>query len=326
MSTKITPFIVGSGRAGSSIREAFGFLKNQMPEITWIEPVLVKRDQPLVPAADGLSIACIANPNALHADRILEAAKNRFHGIVTEKPACVSLEQVARLREVTNKTAVLHVYRQTWGPQEIRKMMDQKFFGEIVSIEGRYWQSSATVKSDAQNWKNNIALIGPSDALLDVAIHWADMTSFFMARAPDQASGRLTYINADAPHRDTHVHLNLRFGDVNCFGSISKTFHGGNNNSEIHVIGSKASASWYAQNPDELTIGEGKDRRIMTRKSTELGGHKPPFHGLGWLEGYIEVIKQLTLDVLGKKSAYPTLKENLDLLSVLLNSDIIQKK
>lgn len=332
---EITPFILGKGRAGQAIWEAIHILRPQMKEHAWNEPVWVERNAPLIPAERGISIAFIANPNALHAERIVEAHRAGFAAVATEKPACVNETQA----DVRGKTAVLHVYRQMWGPQTLKEMIERGEFGEIISIEGRYWQSStaerALIGKPVESWKNDVKLSGPSDALLDVGTHWVDMAVFLMGQFPTRASGWASYVNSEAPHRDTHVHLTLEFPKgKRALTSISKTFHGATNHFEINVIGSKGSATWTFLQPDEIFIGQGRDRRVLTRKTSDLGSHHSPFHATGWLEGYIEIIRQLTLDVTGsgpesnqqsvQARRYPELHESVRLVSLLLNAQILR--
>lgn len=101
-----------------------------------------------------------------------------------------------------------------------------------------------------------------------------------------------SFINAEAPHRDTHVHLHFNFrGEKRGFGSISKTVHGAPNQFEISIIGSKKFASWKFIEPDLIKLGESAVRSFIPRQTTEMGSQHWPFHGLGWLEGYVEIIQ-----------------------------------
>ncbi len=117
-------------------------------------------------------------------------------------------------------------------------------FGTLISIEGRYWQSSAARTPTRGSWKNDPALGGRFDVLLDLATHWADLVTHIYGRLPDRTSVRRSFVNAAAAHRDTHVHLTMEFGDLVSFGSVSKTVHGAENTLELEILGERASASW----------------------------------------------------------------------------------
>jgi len=63
----------------------------------------------------------------------------------------------------------------------------------------------------------------------------------------------------------------------------------------------------------------------VTRNESHWGSRLAPFHGLGWLEGYIEIIHQFLKEAAGQKSnVYPTLPESLKNIEVLLRAHIVK--
>jgi predicted dehydrogenase len=326
----ITPLILGTGRAGQAIAKGLACLKVMYPELDIEMPVWLERaaslaserkkyDQPLL---------CIANPHGLHAASLLEADRAAYPAILCEKPACVNLSELEKLRSITSPTAILHVYRQTWGIQKLKRMMNDGIFGDIITIEGRYWQASTaeralTKKIGAPGWKDDTRLSGEYDVYLDIATHWIDTVSFLFGAAPERISGWRSFINADTPHRDSHVQLTIHYPKAGrAFGSISKTVHGSTNHFEVNVLGSLLTATWRFEQPDEIFIGEGRDRRVLTRKDIVIGSHNPPHHGMGWLEGYIEVTGNLIRHAFQDGTPnYPELHETLRNLESMFNAD-----
>jgi hypothetical protein len=114
----------------------------------------------------------------------------------------------------------------------------------------------------------------------------------------------------------------MEFGETRTFGSVSKTVAGAGNHLEVVVIGGKGSATWSFSSPDEIVIGSGRDRNVIARRDAEIGSKHAVGHGAGWLEGYIEIIRQLILDVTGSRElkGYPTLEEALRVTSPLLRA------
>jgi predicted dehydrogenase len=205
-----------------------------------------------------------------------------------------------------------------WGIQFLKKMGEEQEFGRLISIEGRYWQSSSAVKALTQmktdSWKNNPNLSGDYDVLLDLGTHWADTVTYLASSRIKSVHQWKSFINAEASHRDTHLHLTIDFeNQMKSFGSISKTVHGAGNDFEIHLIGEKKSATWKFSKPDYLEISEGNSTSMIQKSTTTIGSGHWPHHGLGWIEGYVEIIKQAL-----KKGQYPTLQENLLLLENIL--------
>lgn len=326
----ITPLILGTGRAGQAIAKSLACLKILQPELDIEMPVWLERGASLTNERKKYShpLLCIANPHGLHAAAILEADRAGYPAILCEKPACVNLDEWRKLNDVKTPTAVLHVYRQTWGLQTLKQMVDEKNFGDIITIEGRYWQASTAERAlakerGARSWKDDTQLAGEYDVYLDIATHWVDAVSFLFGHAPVQVIGWRSFINAETPHRDSHVQLAIQYPDAGrAHGSISKTVHGATNHFEINVLGSKLAATWKFEQPDEIFIGEGRDRRVLTRKDAQLGSQNPPHHGMGWLEGYIEITSNLIRKVFkGETRGYPELQETLRNLEPMLRAE-----
>jgi len=331
----ISPLIVGGGRAGEAIARSLYVVSRLEPRLQMETPVIHKRGAPLVEFAHSKShpILIVANPHGLHAPTILEGAAAGFRLILAEKPSCVSPDQMKKLREVQTPVAIFHGYRQMWGPQTLKTMLTDGELGELIAIEGRYWQSSAAeraledeTEARLNEWKNDTELSGPYDALLDIGTHWMDMASYLVGKPPSNVEGWLNYANAPAPHRDCHVQVMLGYENgARAMGSISKTVHGATNHFEINVLGTKQSATWKFLTPDEIEIGHGRNRAILARKTSHLGSHQSPFHALGWLEGYTEICHQILNEVfLGLDGTYPSLQENLELMAAIFEGKYLR--
>ena len=328
--TKIAPFILGSGHAGQAAAKSLAALAILRPELGLNPAQWLSRTSDL----KGLCEACaepllvISNPHGLHAKAILAAEAAGIKFIVVEKPACVSLGDMQALREVQATVGVLHIYRHLWGPQLLRTLFAGGELGELIAIEGRYWQASAAERALSTTkalptWKDDEALAGRFDAYLDVGSHWMDMLTYLVGQPPSRIDAWLTYHNAASQHRDTHVQTVVNFpGGQRAFGSVSKAVHGAGNQFAIHILGSRGSAAWDFEDPDRVTIGQGRDRRTIARASTDLGSGQSPFHGMGWLEGYIECFHQFVRAMRGDAGHYPTLAENLVLLQTMLQANL----
>ena len=322
---QITPFILGSGKAANAIMESLAVIPIAKQDTSILPVQRLKRGEPIEHQGAVNPVLFIANPHALHAKAILEGEKAGFALIVCEKPAAVSLRQIEQLRNVRVPVAVCHGYRQMWGPQTLKEMIDADEFGEIISIEGRYWQSStadqAMTGAAAQGWKNDPELSGPSDALIDIGSHWVDTALFLVGEPPDDVSLWLSYVNSAAPHRDSHAHLQMTFPDgTRALSSISKTVHGAPNHFEVNVIGSRKYACWKFLEPDQIEVGIGSERSFMVRNRLDIGAGHWRHHGMGWLEGYIEIIYQAIRNLDGEALNYPTLSQSLGVMSLLLTS------
>lgn len=325
---KITPFVVGSGRAAQALMESFRLLEINRPNFYVKEFHRLARGQKLQGITKGVEnpVLLIANPHGLHAQTLLDAEKESFKLIVVEKPAAVSLKEVEALRLLKTPVAVCHVYRQMWGIQKLKSKIVAGEFGQVIAIEGRYWQSSGAQRSliagSSNSWKNDVALSGEFDTLLDIGTHWIDAAMFLAGQTPNQKNIWKSYVNAESAHRDSHVQLSLDFpSGTRAWASISKTVHGAHNHFEINVIGSKKYASWKFLEPDQIEEGVGGVRSFLPRTASEaLGSGHSPFHATGWLEGYVEILRQAFDALEGLSGHYPTLSEQLVMLDFILRS------
>lgn len=324
----ITPLILGSGMSGQAIAKSLAILNTQNPAIDIAIPYHLKRGESLTALRAKFEnpLLFIANPHGLHAKTILEAVEAGFTHIVCEKPVCVNIEEVRALRDVKIPVAVLHGYRVMWGPEEIKRKVLSGELGEIISIEGRYWQSSAAARavssgSAKPSWKNDTSLSGTFDVLLDLSTHWLDLASYVIGSIPSRIVCRRMYANAEASHRDTHNHISLEFPNGVCgMTSVSKTAHGATNDLDITILGTKGSASWSFLKPDELILGSGASRQLIARQDRTLGSGMPSFHAMGWIEGYLQICNEMLVEMnSGKPGCYPRLPESLDLLEKLFS-------
>lgn len=328
----IYPFLLGTGMAGQAILKSLEIIKLIHPQLNIAEVTILKRDQNFEGLTQGKenSVLFVANPSALHAEAILKAQKAGFKLIVCEKPVVTDLGQIQALKDVKTSVAILHGYRMMWGPQTLHQMLTAGEFGQIISLESRYWQSSVAQKAltkapERAPWKADVSLNGKYDVLLDLGSHWMDLILFLAGELPQKVNGKISYINGTGPERDTHLNLNLFFNSgTYATGSVSKTVHGMGNSLEVNILGSLKSASWNFLNPDEIILGEGPNQKILKRTTSTLGGKQNPFHGLGWIDGYIEIISQALLELDGSKGNYPNLPNTLKMMEHLLKADLVR--
>lgn len=321
---KIQSYILGSGAASKAIQKSIAALKIQYPKWGIQEPILVGRGSDLVSIKkhEG-SVLILAHPHALHAPHLLEAQRAGFQWLITEKPGAVSREQLELLKEISVPVAVFHGYRQTWAIQTLKKMLEQGDLGNWLTIEGRYWQSSASQgPSPQKGWKDDPQLSGPYDVLLDLGTHFADLVFFLAGEFAESTQIWKSFVHANSPHRDTFNHLIFHFSqNRRAFGSVSKIVHGAGNDLEISVFGEKKAVSWKLTHPDELIVAEGPRSCIVSRPAgCPFGSEQYPFHGMGWLEGYIEILKQYFLQMRQEPyQLYPDLKSQIHVLTALLS-------
>lgn len=290
-------------------------------KITLSPVVKIARNQSLKNAISDPhnALVFIANPHGLHAKKIIEADSLGVKMIFSEKPVCTNLEDLEILKKIKTPVVVFHGYRYLWGPITAKTMIDSGELGEIISIEGRYWQGSegARVRDPSlklKRWKADPVLSGGQDVLIDLATHWMDLCLFLLPEKPNKTDIWMHYLDKKS-HRDNHVHI-LTEGKTRSFGSVSKIFHGGVNNLEFSIIGTHGSVQWNFLDADTLKVGLGDEVILKYRSEKNFGTGLPAFHAAGWLEGYIEIIKQAFVN---KQFNF---HEALEAMSCILHADL----
>jgi predicted dehydrogenase len=340
---QIQPYFLGRGAAAQAIEKSLRILQVTDPALALLPSRHLERGAELPRSREPgtARVAILAHPHALHAAAIVAAEQAGFDFVFAEKPVVVSLEQIATLRDVRVPVAVFHGYRVAWGPETLRARVAAGELGEIFAVEGRYWQSSSAslalaagtpgntaapgnATGPGKKWKDDAALSGPGDVLLDLAPHWVDLAAFLLGEAPAAIAGRVFFANSPSPHRDTHMQLQMEFpGGARAQASVSKTVHGAGNDLEIHVLGTRGTGSWRFLDPDHVVLGTGSESRLVARAEMQLGGQQWAFHGLGWLDGYVEVLRRgLTQLAGGTPAPYPDLASSLAVMEPLLSAKL----
>jgi predicted dehydrogenase len=325
----IVPLVVGRGMAGQAILKSLAIVAQTDPELFMLPARYLQRGEPFTAyhSDKGTNVVFIASPSGLHAQQIVEASRANFQAIAADKPVCVRPEEIPLLQAIPTPTTVFHGYRVMWGTKRVKELIDSGELGNVFSFECRYWQSSSAQAAlsgatEKRSWKNDLRLNGASDALTDLGSHAVDICLHLMADKPLESVCCRSYHNSATPYRDTHAHLLMKFpGDRRAIASISKTVHGATNGFEYTVVGTKGAATWRFLQPDEVEFGSGNRTTIIRRQTPYESSGSSPFHGLGWLEGYVEITRQTLRMAAGLESSpVPTLAESLAVMDVLLNA------
>ena len=265
----------------------------------------------------------ICTPNALHfpmAKASMEAGKH----VLCEKPLAVSVSEGQQLVDLAAAAKVanctFHNLRYYPLVQQIRRMRETGELGEIYAVQGTYSQDWLYYDTD-WNWRIDQDANGKSRAMADIGSHWCDMIehvtglritalcsdlqTFHKTRKKPKGSvetftGKLAkpddYTEVPIDSEDFAATL-LRLGDrTRGAFTVSQVSAGRKNRLLIEVYGSKCSATWDQEKPDELWIGHRnepnqsivKDPSLLEEKARAYadlpGGHS---------EGYDDTFKQL---------------------------------
>jgi predicted dehydrogenase len=312
-------FVDVAAIAGSSVEKARAFADALSIERAEGDYRAVLRDP-------GIDAVHICTPNAQHfamASAALEAGKH----VLCEKPLATTSAEAATLGALATAKSVRNstCYNLRFYPmvQQMRRMREAGELGDVLVAQGTYSQDWLLYDTD-WNWRVEAKAAGPLRAMGDIGSHWCDMVEHVtgqriasvcadlatfhrtrrrpgrsaetFAAAQSQKAGRGDFSDAVVDTEDFGAvlfHLGERARGV---FTVSQVSAGCKNRLTLEIYGTRASAVWNQERPDELWIGRRDGRNEIAVKDPLLLEPRaaayadlPGGHG----EGYDATFKQL---------------------------------
>lgn len=265
----------------------------------------------------------ICTPNAEHFAMAKEALLAGKH-VACEKPLSTTAEQARQLVDLAAekgvRNCVCHNLRYYPMVQQIRRMREAGELGEILSVQGGYAQDWLLLDTD-WNWRIDSKVGGASRCMADIGSHWFDMAEHITGLRVSSLCADLQTFHPTRrePKRAIETFANKLLGpedyierpvDTEDFGAVifhmggrargsvvaSQAAAGRKNRLSIEVYGTKASAAWDQERPNELWIGHRETGNQVLLKDPSL--LKPEACGYadlpgGHAEGYDDTTKQM---------------------------------
>ncbi len=261
----------------------------------------------------------ICSPNSLHFSMAKAALEANKH-VLCEKPLASSVAEavgmaaLAKERNLANCT--LYNVRSYPQIQNVRRMREAGDLGEIYAVQGTYSQDWLLYDTD-WNWRIES---GSSRTFADIGTHWcdlvehvtglritslcADLQTFHRTRKKPKGSVETFAGKTLRPAEYDEVPIitedfgamTFRMGETTRGAlTVSQVAAGRKNRLFVEIFGSKASAAWNAEQPDELWIGHrNTPNQIIVKDPTLLYGEAKAYADLpgGHSEGYDDTFKQ----------------------------------
>src|ERR1700733_14563883 len=295
----------------------------------------------------------ICTSNAHHFPMASEALRAGKH-VICEKPLATTVgegEELASLaagREVRN--CVCHNLRYYPMVQQMRRMREDGDLGEILIVQGSYFQDWLLYDTD-WNWRVDAKAGGPSRCMADIGSHWFDMAEHVTGLRVTSLCADLQTFHATRKRSKHAVETfaNKLLGpedyietpvDTEDFGAVvfrmgkrtrgamtaSQVSAGRKNGLSIEIYGTRSSVAWNQERPDELWSGH-RDvgNQIFVKDPSLLKPAARAFADLpgGHSEGYDDPFKQVfrrfyaSICVPGGAPEYPQFIDGLRQLKIL---------
>jgi predicted dehydrogenase len=270
----------------------------------------------------GIDSVHICTPNYLHYEMSKEALLAGKH-VICEKPLTTSVSNSAELVDLAEKQNLVNAvnFNIRFYPliHELNAVIKKGGLGDIFSVHGSYLQDWLFHPTD-YNWRLEKGLSGDSRAVADIGSHWMDLTEFVTGlkitgvfadfatfhkvrkkplKPVETYAGKLLKPEdyKDIPI-DTEDYATILFRFNNGGRgtlTVSQVFAGRKNRLSLEIAGSKKSAAWNSENPNEVWYGNRdsvnesllRDPSLMEQESRQIvsfpGGHN---------EGFPDTMKQ----------------------------------
>ncbi|WP_455817210.1 Gfo/Idh/MocA family protein [Pseudomonas cerasi] len=224
--------------------------------------------------ADGIEVVTIATPNGTHYE-ITKAALNAGIHVICEKPLFFTTAEAREIKALAAAKGLIVgvTYGFSGHPllMQMRAMIARGDIGDVRMVELQYTHGfsandSADKFSEAQKWRVDPKIAGPTFVLGDISTH-----TFYISQLvlPDLhikslLCDRQSFIPSRAPLEDNAmVLMHYEGGAVGRMWASS--INAGSMDSQfIRVIGSQASLEWNDYNPGELKYEiQGKPTQMM---------------------------------------------------------------
>jgi predicted dehydrogenase len=260
----------------------------------------------------------VCTPNDLHYPMAM-AALNAGKHVLCEKPLAASVSEAEGMIALAKKMGLANCtffnVRSYPQLQNMRGMCKAGMFGDIYVVQGTYSQDWLLYDTD-WNWRIET---GSSRTFADIGSHWcdlaehitgkrisslcADLQTFHKTRKKPRHSVETFTGKTLSPDEYDEVPITTEdfgamlfaMGETRGSMTVSQVSGGRKNRLFIEVFGSKMSAAWNSESPEELWLGHRNDpNQILIKDPVLMVPESRSFTDLpgGHAEGYPDTFKQ----------------------------------
>ena len=252
-------------------------------------------------ASPNVDVVHIASPNRVHVEQSLAALAAGKH-VVCEKPLGMATRDTAKVVAAVKKKgspvfAVNYMCRFIPAVLQMRAMVQRGELGQIIHVQGHFFQDWLLQETD-YNWRLLASEGGKLRAVGDIGTHWIDAVSFILGAKAESVFAHIetfhktrhrprgevqTFARTDPktmfPYKvDTEDFgsVLLKFGHAkhgfvkgtHANASISQVAAGWKCSMALGLYGTKGSARWEFQQPNEILVGRRDEPNQVLQRAT----------------------------------------------------------
>jgi predicted dehydrogenase len=275
-----------------------------------------------------VDVVHITAPNRFHCEMALATLKAGKH-CICEKPLAMNTRETTKIVSAARAAGTVFAvnYNVRFYPAvlELRKLVERGELGEIIHVNGSYLQDWLFKDTD-YNWRLLPDEGGKLRAVADIGTHWMDTVSSILGAKIESVLADLntwhktrkrplgevqTFAKTNNSVRyasykvqtEDFASLLLRFSNgAQGNLAVSQVAAGRKNCIRIEVYGSKKSAWWCSEHPEQLEFGN-RDRgnETVIRATPAFGDGASGYmdYPPGHVEGFPDTFKMLFRNVYG---------------------------
>lgn len=223
---------------------------------------------------DGIEVVTVATPNGTHFE-ITRAALNAGIHVICEKPLFFTSAEAREIKALAAEKGLIVgvTYGFSGHPllMQMRAMIAKGEIGDVRMVELQYTHGfsandNADKFSDAQKWRVDPKIAGPSFVLGDISTHTFYISQLVLPdlKIKSLLCDRQSFIPSRAPLEDNAMVL-MHYENGAVGRMWASAINAGSMDSQsIRVIGSRASLEWSDYNPGELKFEvQGQPNQIL---------------------------------------------------------------
>jgi len=270
-----------------------------------------------LPEEERMDFVAIVTPNHMHFPPAKMALEYGFH-VICDKPLCLTLEEAFELEKIVQSSgkifALTHNYTGYPMVKQAKAMIAKGDLGAIRKVNVHYlqgWLATAVEKTGQKQaaWRVDPKRSGIGGALGDIGTHAENLIEYMTGIQIEAIAADLTAFG-DGRSLDDDGNVLLRFENgAKGIMSFSQIATGEENNLGIKIYGTKGSAEWYQENPNQLIVKWlDQPKQIYTPggngtypESSEYV-RIPAGHPEGYLEGFATIYRSFAKELFAVKS------------------------
>jgi len=280
-----------------------------------------------------LDFVSIVTPNYLHFPAAKEFIIKGFN-IVCDKPMVTSIEEAEELRILVKKHNVLFAvtYNYTGYPmaKQAKELVKKGTLGKVIKViieySGNYVLERTGIDSlNKDFWRLDPSKAGPFSVLGDLGSHAENISNYITGLEIESIFADLTsFVPGCKLENDANILMHYKNGARGIM-FLSQVLAGEENNLNIRVYGTKASLSWYQNNPTVLSVRLLDKPEQIYKKSNgyleplaDYSTRLPSGHPEAFIEAFANIYRNFAATLRAKKnnekagpfnSDYPTIED-----------------